>query len=49
MAGGGVEEKNDIERLVDKTNTDRLRGEVMKNTSKTAIEISRMTRKQLKA
>jgi len=49
MASGGVEERDEIGKLIIKTNTDRLRDEVMKNTSKTEIEISRMSRNKLMA
>jgi len=47
MASREVEEKDEIEKLVHKTNTGTLRDEVNKKTSKAEVEISRMNRDQL--
>jgi len=48
MASGGDEEKYEIWRLVDKTNTERLKEEGKKHTSKTEEEVNSMPRELLK-
>jgi len=49
MASRGLEEREEIEKSVSKANSDCLRNEVMKNTSKTELEVTRMSRDELKA
>jgi len=48
MASGGDEEKDEIWRLVEKTNTESLMEEVKKHTSKTEEEVNSMPRELLK-
>jgi len=49
MASGGIEEKDEIEKLENKTNTDRLKDEVKMvcNTFKPEDEVDSMPRAQL--
>jgi len=49
MASRGVEERDQIENSVRKANSDSLRNDVMKNTSKTELEVTRMSRDELRA
>jgi len=49
MASRRVEERDEIEKLLRKTYTDRLSNEVMENTSKTELEVTCMSRDNLRA
>jgi len=49
MASRGVEKKNEIVKSLHRANSGTLRNEVNKNTSKTELEVTRMSRDDLMA